>query len=66
MNGGDPLMAINLNILNFSLNFFTDLHLFLALYDSKLILKITKIAKKINKNFRPSSPMSDSLDYLSK
>lgn len=59
---GDPLMTINLSILNF----FTGLHLFLALYDSKLILKITKIAKKINKNFRPLSPMSDSLDYLSK
>lgn len=59
-------MAINLSILNFSLNFFTGLHLFLALYDIKLILKITKIAKKINKNFRPLSPMSDSLDYLSK
>lgn len=59
-------MAINLNILNFSLNFFTDLHLFLALYDSKLILKISEIGKKINKNFRPLSPMSDSLDYLSK
>lgn len=55
-------MTINLSILNF----FTGLHLFLALYDSKLILKITKMAKKINKNFRPLSPMSDSLDYLSK
>lgn len=59
-------MGINLNILNFSLNFFTDFHLFLALYDSKLILKISEIAKKINKNFRPFSPMSNSLDYLSK
>jgi hypothetical protein len=59
-------MTINLNILNFSLNFFTDLHLFLGLYNTKPILKISKIAKKINKNFRPLSPMSDSLDYLSK
>lgn len=59
-------MTINLSILNFSLNFFTDLHLFWGLHDIRLILKITKIAKKINKNFRPLSPMSDSLDYLSK
>lgn len=63
---GDPLMTINLSILNFFLIFFTSLHLFWALYDRKLILKISEIGKKINKNFRPLSPMSDSLDYLSK
>lgn len=59
-------MTINLNILNFSLSFYIDLHLFLALHDIRLILKISKIVKKINKNFRPLDSISYSLDYLSK
>lgn len=34
--------------------------------DSHLVPKISKIVKKINKNFRPLSPMPSGLDYLSK
>jgi hypothetical protein len=34
--------------------------------DSHLVPKISKIVKKINKNFRPLHSMPSSLDYLSK
>lgn len=34
--------------------------------DSHLVPKISKIVKKINKNFRPLYSMPSSLDYLSK
>ncbi len=60
------LMIINLNILNFSLNFSTDFDLLLAVSDSHLVLKISKIVKKLNKKFRPLDSMPSSLDYLSK
>lgn len=60
------LVAVNLTILNFSLNFSTDLHLFLGISVSHLVLKISKIFKKINKNFTYLDSMSYSLDYLSK
>lgn len=59
-------MAVNFAILNFSLNFLTDVRLFLAVSNKSLLLKISKLAKKINKNFRPVDSMSSSLDYLSK
>lgn len=59
-------MAINLTFLNFSLNFSIDSNLLLAISDKSLVLKISYVAKKINKNFRPEEAISFSLDYLGK
>ncbi len=59
-------MAINLIFGKFSLNLLTILHLLLAIGHKSLLLKIRKVVEKFNKNFAPSYPITESLDYLSK